>query len=259
MQNSFTKIQFEKEYKLDFCICTIVTDMAEYALMKQSFENAGFINNCEYLLADNTNGNIFNSYHAIRRFLQESDARYTIIVHQDVRCLDNVNQLNNCFNELNIKDKNWAICGNAGGLDYKKMFYHIDNNGDIRKSNDLPQQVFSLDENLLIIKTEMQLAISADIKSFHFYGTDLCSIADFLGYTSYVIPFMVQHLSKGNLADLQRSKPAFIEIYGRKLRARFVQTSCTKFYLSNSTNKNKFYNSKLIFFLLKPYRRLFRK
>jgi hypothetical protein len=259
MQNSNTKIQFEKEYSIDFCICTIVTNMAEYILMKTSFENAGFMDNCAYLMADNTNGNIFNGYNAIRRFLQESTATYTIIVHQDVRCKDNIDLLKGCLSSLYSKDKNWAICGNAGGEDYKKLFYYIDNNRDVRKSNNLPQRVYSLDENLLILKTEKQLAISADIQGFHFYGTDLCIIADFLGYTSYVIPFMVAHLSKGNLTDMELNKPSFIQLYGRKLRARFVQTTCTKFYLSNSSIKNKFYNSSFIFALLKPYRRLFKK
>jgi hypothetical protein len=257
MQNEIINIGIERAYKNNFCICTIVTNKDEYNLMKSSFEKAGFVQNTNYLIADNTNGNLFNAYEAIRRFLQESDATYTIIAHQDVRCIDSVEILNDCIRNLDKKDKNWAICGNAGGLDYKKIFYHIDNNGDIRKSPNLPKPVFSLDENLLIIKTEKQLSISDDIKTFHFYGTDLCIIADFLGYTCYVIPFLVQHLSKGNLADMNVKKPNFIEGYGKKLRSRFIQTTCTKFYFSNSKNKNNFYNNKFIFFWLKLFKRFF--
>jgi hypothetical protein len=250
MQNNFTKIGFEKEYPLQFCICTIVTNMEEYDLMKESFENAGFLNDCEYLIADNCNGNVFDGYSAIRRFLQESKATYTLIVHQDVRCQDNIEELLECLNDLNKKDNNWALCGNAGGAGYNNIVYHINNNG-VRKTEGLPERVFSLDENFLLIKTNTQLTISADIGGFHYYGTDLSIVADFLGYSSYVIPFMVEHLSKGNLEDLELKKPAFLSIYGRKLRPRFVQTSCDKFYLGNSTLQNKFYNSGPIFFWLK--------
>lgn len=257
MPNSFTKIGFEKEYSLQFCICTIVTNLAEYYLMKASFENAGFKASCEYLIADNTNGNIFDGYDALRRFLQESNATYTIIVHQDVRCQDNIENLLGCLKDLNIKDKNWALCGNAGGADYNKIVYHINNNS-IRKTEGLPKQVYTLDENFLVIKTEKQLAISADIEGFHYYGTDLSIVTDFLGYTSYVIPFMVEHLSKGNLKDLMLKKESFLKAYGKKLRTRFVQTSCDKFYLANSEKQNKFYNSGFIFFFIKAKKNIFR-
>jgi hypothetical protein len=250
MQNSFTKIGFEKEYPLQFCICTIVTDLKEYGLMKASFEKVGFNTACEYLIADNTDGNIFDGYNAIRRFLQESKATYTLIVHQDVRCQDTVEKLLECLNDLNTKDKNWALCGNAGGAGYNKIVYHINNNG-LRKTEGLPQQVFSLDENFLLVKTKTQLATSSDVEGFHYYGTDLSIVADFLGYSSYVIPFMVEHLSKGNLKDLMLKKEAFLKAYGSKMRSRFIQTSCDKFYLGNSSKQNKFYNSGIVFFWIK--------
>lgn len=250
MQNNFTKIAFEKEYSLQFCICTIVTDMEEYGLMKASFEKAGFNTACEYLIADNTSGNIFNGYDAVRRFLQESRAKYTLIVHQDVRCEDKIEKLQECLDTLNNKDKNWAICGNVGGVGYNNIAYHINNNG-VRKTAGLPIRAFSLDENFLVIKTEKQLTISDDIEGFHYYGTDLCIITDFLGYSAYVIPFMVEHLSKGNLKDLMLKKESFLKAYGKKLRPRFMQTSCDKFYLGKSETQNKLYNSGFVFFWIK--------
>ena len=256
MQNSFTKIGLEKEYELQFSICTIVSNLNEYALMKISFENAGFTNDCEYLIADNTTGNVFDGYSAIRRFLQESKATYTIIVHQDVRCEDNIGVLKSCLQALNKKDKNWAVCGNAGGIDYRQVIFHLNNNGDVRKTAGLPLKVNTLDENLLIVKTSALLTVSADVKNFHFYGTDICIIADLLGYTAYVIPFMVQHLSKGNLTDMEAKKQPFVEKYGYKLRSRFIQTTCTKFYIGKSIEQTKLLNSKPVFFWLKALRRL---
>ena len=256
MQNSYTKISFEKEYNLHFSICTIVNDAGEYELMKKSFEDAGFTDHCEYLIADNTGINMFDGYSAIRRFLQESKATYTIVVHQDVRCEDNIEVLKNCLKTLEDKDKYWAVCGNAGGVDYRKVVFHLNNKGDVRKTPGLPLKVNTLDENLLIIKTNALLTVSADISTFHFYGTDICVIADILGYTAYVIPFLVQHLSKGNLADMENKKPAFVEKYGYKLRSRFIQTTCTKFYIGKSVADTKLLNSKPVFFWLKAIRRL---
>jgi hypothetical protein len=258
MQNSFTKVQIEKEYSQDFCICTIVTNIAEYEIMKHSFEATGFTNSCNYLIADNTNNNVFDAYQAIRRFLQESNAKYTIVVHQDVRCKDAKIDLEHCLAELTKKDNAWAICGNAGGIDYKNMVYHI-HNIEVRKTKGLPIKVFSLDENFLVFNTAKQLSISANINGFHFYGTDLCIIADLLGYSSYVIPFMVEHLSKGNLKDLELHKTNFILKYGYKLRSRFMQTSCDKFFLGNSVSQNKLYNISFIFFWIKAYRRIANK
>ena len=112
-----------------------------------------------------------------------------------------------------------------------------------------------MDENLLIIKTNALLTVSTDIKTFHFYATDICIIADLLGYTAYVIPFMVQHLSTGNLADMEQKKPFFIEKYGHKLRSRFIQTTCTKFYLGKSVGQTKWMNSNPILFWVKAWRR----
>ena len=256
MQTDFTKIRAVKEYKFRFCICTIVNNEAEYNLMKQSFETSGFTGDCQYLIADNTAANNFDAYSALRRFLQESDAIYTVIVHQDVRCEDKRNVLDKCLQSLNVKDPSWAVCGNAGAADYKKIIYHLNVAGHKRKSSDLPKRVYALDENLLIIKTETLVSVSADIRNFHFYGTDICIIADILGYSSYVIPFMVKHLSKGNLEDMELQKPAFVTAYGYKLRSRFIQTTCTNFYLGKFKIENKFLNSKPIFFWVKAIIRL---
>lgn len=239
-----------------FSLCSIVTDMEEYSAMMQSFEACGFTDGCEYIIADNTQGNKFDAYQAIDKFIRQSQGKYLIVVHQDVRCVDNKSHLENCLHDLSQKDNNWAVCGNAGAIGYHQFVYHITNAGKIIKHSNLPAQVSSLDENLLIINKASSLTISSDISGFHLYGTDLCLIADFLGYSCYVIPFMVRHLSLGNLKDLDKHVDRFIDRYGKKIRSRYVETTCTKFYLSNSTFKNKLYNSSLIFFLVKAFQRM---
>ena len=231
-----------------FSICSIVTNLEEYAVMKQSFESCGFTDDCEYIIADNTNGNMFDAYRAIAGFIRESQSQYLMIVHQDIRCIDNRSQLLKCIAAISRLDSKWALCGNAGAIGYHQDILHINNNGKIVRHTNLPARVNSLDENLLIINRSTPITISSDLGGFHLYGTDLCIIADFLGYSSYVIPFMVKHLSHGNLKDLDKHVNRFINSYGSKIRSRYMQTTCTKFYLSNSIFKNKVYNFPPVFF-----------
>lgn len=241
---------------IKFSICTLVTRWDEYEIMKASFETAGFKNDCEYLVADNSKGNVYDAYSAIRNFLNNSIGEFVILVHQDVRCIDTRVDLMNCLNNLTAIDSNWAICGNAGVKGYHQDIMHINTAGIIGITHILPCKVNSLDENLLIIDSKKRLTISADIGGFHFYGTDLCIISQFLGYTCYVIPFMVKHLSEGNLDDLALHRKPFINKYAKKLEGRFLQTTCTKFYLSNSTFKNKLYNTPFVFFFIKAWQRI---
>lgn len=239
-----------------FSICTLVTKWDEYDKMKASFETAGFTDGCEYLFADNAKGNMYDAYSAIRNFLNNAKGKYVIIVHQDVRCIDSLTYLQDCLLKLTDMDENWVICGNAGARGYHQEIMYINTTGRIEVSENLPCKVNSLDENLLIIDAEKRLAISADIGGFHFYGTDLCNVAHFLGYSCYVIPFMVKHLSSGNLKDMELYRQPFIDKYAKKLEARYLQTTCTKFYLSNSKFKNRLYNSPFIFFFIKAWQRI---
>ncbi len=256
MQPTVRTLTLKKDYPTEFCICTITTNLTEYENMKNSFTEKGFENNCTFLIADNSNGNIYNPYYAIKRFLQESNAKYTLVVHQDVRCIDTIEILKHRLTELDNMDNKWGICGNAGAIDYKQMVYFLKNIDEVKITKGLPVKVFSLDENFLIFKTEASVGISSNINSFHLYGTDICLHADMQGYSCYVIPFMINHLSKGNLKDLKNYTSEFINLYGYKLRSRFVQTTCTKFYLGKSVLRNKIYNSSFFFFGIKAFRRL---
>jgi hypothetical protein len=230
--------------------------MDEYELMKQSFTACGFGDNCEYLLVDNTLSNQLDAYQAINIFIKQAAAKYIILVHQDVRCIDNIDVLQKNLQLLTDKDANWALCGNAGANGYHNIYYHLNNNGIVKKTAGLPLKVNSLDENFIVIKKDRNLSVTEEMKGFHLYGTDLCLVADSLGYTSYVIPFMATHLSLGNLEGLEEHVAEYLKVAGKKYKSRFIQTSCTKFYLSNTDYKNKLYNSKLPFFFIKTIQRI---
>ncbi len=236
---------------VEFSICTIVNKLDEYQLMKQSFEACGFADNCEYLMADNTLENQYDAYQAINIFLQQATGQYIILTHQDVRCVDPVSILQKSLQSLTEIDPAWALCGNAGGNGYHNIYYHLNNNGNIRKTGNLPLKVTSLDENFIVIKKTSNLAVSSSVRGFHLYGTDLCLVANFLGYTAYVIPFMVEHLSLGNLSDLKKHTTDYIIAYNNKYKSRFIQTPATKFYLGNNAFENKLYNTRPVFVFIK--------
>jgi len=246
---------YPENNEIDYSICTIVNDMNEYHLMKDSFESSGFTGNCEYLVADNSQQNIYDAYHAIGLFLKHATGKYIVIVHQDVRCIDNRKVLDSCLDNLNEFQPNWGICGNAGAKGYHQYVINITDPSHKAPYPNLPEEVNSLDENLLIIKRASNITISPNLIGYHLYGTDLCIIAKFLGYQCFVIGFLVEHLSKGNLKDLQSYKNYFIERYGKKMSIGFIQTTCTSFYLSNSTFKNRFFNSTIVFFFIKQFKR----
>lgn len=241
--------------KFHFSICSIVANPEEYQLMKDSFVAKGFTDDCEYIIADNSAGNQFDAYQAIARFIKTANGRYIIVVHQDVRCIDERAQLENCLQELTNKDKAWAVCGNAGAKGYHDAVVHITGTRMRETYEGLPVKVNSLDENFLVLNAHSNISISWDLSGYHLYGTDICIVAQVLGHTCYVIPFMVLHLSEGNVEDLKKYVPGFVQRYGDKLNFGYIQTTCTKFFLGRSARKNKWLNSPFIFFLIKQTKR----
>ncbi|MET0464615.1 MAG: hypothetical protein ABW007_15725 [Chitinophagaceae bacterium] len=233
-----------------FSICSIVTRVEEFEEMKTSFEKCGFEQDCEYIIADNTKGNRFDAYTAINRFLKEAKGEFILIAHQDVRCIDQAASLLRILEDLSVKDPKWAVCGNAGASGYHRDLRYLVNRDKTITHEHLPARVYSLDENLLIIRRSASIVVSSDLSGFHLYAADLCLLADYLGYHCYVIPFMVEHLSMGNLKDLAHHKDTFLDKYGYKLRNRFIQTPGTKFFLGRSRQLNRLTNGPL-FFLIK--------
>ena len=52
-----------------YSFCTLVTDLDEYSAMVDAFTHKGFASpDCEYLYADNTQGNVFDAFTAYNRF-----------------------------------------------------------------------------------------------------------------------------------------------------------------------------------------------
>jgi hypothetical protein len=248
-----------QSYKYQYAICTLVTNWDEYGRMLESFIAAGFTtDDCEYRYADNTNGNSFDAYQGINQFLQNADAKYIIICHQDILLkFDKRGNLECRLSDLDAVDNDWAVVGNAGTNNLYLESMKITHADMICvEKGVLPSKARSLDENFLLMKKSANLALSGDLSGFHMYGTDLCLIAECLGYSAYVIEFNLLHLSKGKIdASFYELSDKLQEKYSNFFRGRYIKTTVTRFYLGS----NNVWRSIMNFSLIKSMVRLFYK
>lgn len=222
----------------EFSVCTLVSRGEEYALLLESLQAAGFNEqNTEFIYLDNCDKNNFDGYQGINLFLQQATGKYIIICHQDILFnRDNIDDLRARLEELSKKDSTWAVCGNAGAKGPNHIVYHISYPDDLFMSKgNFPQKVHSLDENFIVVKNHTYLNVSADLKGFHLYATDLCLRAELSGFSSYVIAFNLTHKSRGNRdQSFFKLREKMIKKYDHFFRSRWIQTNSTNFYLSGT-------------------------
>jgi len=228
-----------------YSICTFVTRFNQYSDLVKSFVDHGFsYRDCEYIYIDNTNNNQYDAFRGINKFLTTARGKYIVICHQDVLLVDDGREkLDAVLSELDRVDPSWGVCGNSGGIYPGRVAIRIsDPFGDNQFTEPLPRRVSAFDENFLVVRRDANLAVSADLKGFHLYGTDICIVAHLLGHTAYVVDFHLRHLSKGDKARRgARTDPNFAELrsaliakYRRAMRPRITTTSSTSVYLGRS-------------------------
>lgn len=231
-----TAAAFEGADAPRYTIGTLVTNVEQYAAMRETFAAGGFNgSNSEFLYLDNRGPGQCGAYRGLNALMNAARGRYVILCHQDVRLIvDGLETLDRCLAELDHHDPNWALAGNAGGLQPGVLAYRIsDPHGADRNSGTLPQRVMSLDENFIVVKSSARVGCSADLEGFHFYGPDLCLNADVAGYSSWVINFHLLHLSGGTKsADFYAAEEAFRAKWSHALRPRWMQTTCALLRLS---------------------------
>lgn len=256
-------INADEEFKYLFSICTLVTGIDEYNEMLGSFVKAGFTEDfCQYLYIDNTQANIFEAYSGVNRFLREAEGKYIIVCHQDILLdYDKAEDLIKRIKEVEDADPNWAVLGNAGGVNLKYLsLYVVQSSGPMLFETIFPLKTMTLDENFLVVKKSANLSLSRQLSGFHLYGTDICLVADILGYNSYIIEFKLLHKSLGNadksFTDLQSQ---LIERYTKALRPRFLRTPFSRFYISGSRLMTWIGNSGIILFFARKYYQLFKR
>lgn len=254
--------------RIRYSVCTLVSKPDQYREMLESFQAGGFTSeNSEFIYVDNSHGNKCDGYSATNRFLHVAQGEYVVLCHQDVRLhADRRNELDCKIDELNGIDPHWAVLGNAGGVKPGILAIRItDPKGKDTRLGRLPARVTSLDENFMVVRRAANLSVSRDLTGFHFYGTDLCMVAEMLGYRCYVVDFHLWHLGGASTTDKQKdrafksdyfpSRKRFIEKYRRVFAPRWMQNTGTTFFVSGSRVLNFFANRKLILSLVrKGYR-----
>jgi hypothetical protein len=242
------EIDYVADSNYTLSICTLVTDSSDYQLLLNSFLKAGFNEkNCEFLFIDNSN-NKYNAYSGINKFLATAKGKYIIICHQDIEIkYDNYEMLMEQIEFMNKRDNTWGVLGNAGNLNLHKFFMKIThpNNQTIEKGI-LPAKINTLDENFLVIKKEANIGLSSNLKGFHFYGTDICILANIRGYSCYAINFNILHKSEGKIdANYYKNKKELIHKYENALKSRFLRTTITHIFISSSHFLNAVMNTPL--------------
>lgn len=219
-----------------FSICSLVTDLDEYAEMVASFRDGGFgASDCEFLYLDNSSGNTFDAFAGYNLFLTRAAGDYVILCHQDILLIgQGRDALEKRLAELDSLDPAWALCGNAGGTADGALAVRItDPHGSDQSVGTFPARARALDENFILVRRDANLALSHDLGGFHLYGADLCILADILGRTAYVIDFHLHHKSAGKTdGSFYAARKAAIAKYRRALRTRRIRTTCTTFGVS---------------------------
>lgn len=233
-----------------FSICTLVTRRGEYAEMVESFVSHGFTPaDCEYLYLDNSESNCFDAFRGYNLFLSEARGDFIILCHQDVLLLqDGRGELEQRLDELTAHDPEWALCGNAGGVAFTRLAIRIsDRYGKDQFNGPFPARVTALDENFIVVRREAHLALSHDLSGFHFYGADLCIVADFLGRSSWAIDFHLLHKGVGKKdANFYRQRTDLARKYQRACRSRWIVAPASYFFLSGSPVLSRLLTSRAV-------------
>jgi len=238
-----------RDESIRYSICTIVTRLNEYGAMIESFRFGGFREpNCEFLYLDNSQGNVFDSYTGYNLFLNVARGEYIILCHQDVQLIeDGRAKLDAVIGDLTNRDPNWAVCGNGGAEYPGRLALRIsDPHGENQSVGEFPLKVQSLDENFIVARRSANLALSHNIGGFHFYGADICVIADILGWNCYVVDFHLRHKSSGKRDDSFFSiRERLIQKYHKAMRSRWIGTTSSVFFISGVSLLSRLLNSSL--------------
>lgn len=217
-----------------YSIATLVNDEQQYQAMLASFRAGGFAEPSVEFLAVRGAPSAFAGLNAM---LGAARGSHVILCHQDVRLLDQGRAaLDASLAGLAQRDPNWALAGNAGGAAPGRLAMRIsDPHGRDRHLGALPARVMSLDENFIVVRASSGLRFSHDLDGFHLYGADICLVADVLGCSAWVVDFHLEHLSPGRKdRSFAQAEIRFRAKWGRALRPRWMQTTCTLMRVSGS-------------------------
>ena len=226
----------EQQRKPVFSVCCLVTDVGEYAHLREQLSRQGFSDDlCEFLVCDNSEANRFSAYEGIRLFLSEAKGKYVLVLHQDAIPLQSAAELLDRIERVEIHDPLWGVIGNAGRTGGSRAVLSLRSGENLYRLDAPFVKVATIDENMMIVRNGTGITLSADLEGYHFYAFDLCSVAARLGYNSYVVDHLWRHDSHGTVDESFLAAKKHIERKMRQYhRNQSAPTTCTSLCWSSS-------------------------
>lgn len=129
---------------------------------------------------------------------QFKDKKAIIFVHQDVYLPEP--WLETMISQIQqIKSTDWGVLGVFGKSSAGKQIGQLWDSGlgkELGETFVSPSPVETLDELLIIVNIEKNLAFDEKLPGFHLFGTDICATSNKAGLTNYAINAPVVHNSK---------------------------------------------------------------
>lgn len=167
----------------------------------------------------------------------EMQDEWFVLIHDDCKLIDSARELYEHLTGLKNADPKVGVVGVVGCKTLTidgRWWLDNDRVGRIAQGNTVepnlvfkqvssPEKVMSVDGCFMVIHRDAwQAVLGMDplYGGYHYYDADLCTDLHTRGYNNYVINFLVQHLSGGELnADWERSQKRFQEKWQGKLSA----------------------------------------
>lgn len=137
---------------------------------------------------------------AYRGVLASSADRIVGFAHQDVYLPRGwFTKVRRAVNQLEADGRRWGVIGVWGISAAGRFFGRVYDHGNAREfeshCEELPVEVASLDEIVLVVNRDSGIDLDPALPSFHLYGTDLALQARKLGYAAYAIDAPIVHNS----------------------------------------------------------------
>jgi hypothetical protein len=140
--------------------------------------------------------------------MAKMDAQLLVCLHQDVFLPDGW-ETQALASIKGLEKSNWGVLGVAGAKWAERrriLLGHILDRGvEFGSAGNLPAQVDTLDEVLLIIRNDRKLLFDERIPTTHFYGADICLQASAKGMGCWAIGAYCHH----NAIECNRDTPEF--------------------------------------------------
>lgn len=169
----------------------------------------------EYVPINTCKNGFISAAQALNYAGEKAKGEYLVFLHQDivmedVYCLEKIQ--NWCKeNEFGIAGVAGCVNENGKSVTYSNIYHGEMHERVTTKQISESRKVESLDECLLVIPKKIFLRYNFSNlgKTWHLYGTDYSLKMKINGYSSYVLPIEIWHLSKGTSMNMNYYKTVY--------------------------------------------------